>query len=219
MNTDKERVLIAGANGTTGKIIVQFLQESQYFEPVAMVRKEEQIDQFKVKGVETVLADLEENLDAAVNKEIDKVVFAAGSGGHTPKEKTTAVDQNGAINLIDASVKAGIKKFVMLSAINADDPSSSKSLEHYLKAKQVADKHLQESGLIHAIVRPGTLKNDPGSGKIKIAEKLNETGEITREDVARVIVAALNDDTTNNETFEILEGDILIGEALSKVSA
>ena len=99
------------------------------------------------------------------------------------------------------------------------NPTPLNVIHWQLKAKQVADKHLRESGLIHAIVRPGTLKNDPGSGKIKIAEKLNEMGEITREDVARVIVAALNDDTANNETFEILEGDILIGEALSKVSA
>ncbi|MAZ27280.1 MAG: NAD-dependent dehydratase [Cytophagaceae bacterium] len=218
MSANKESVLVAGANGTTGRIIVQLLQESQYFTPVAMLRNEEQVAKFKEQKVRTVLADLEESLDHTL-KDIDKVVFAAGSGGHTPPEKTTAVDQEGAKNLIEASRKAGVDKFVMLSAINADDPGSSEKLGHYLEAKKIADEYLVASGLNYAILRPGTLKNDPGTGKVKIAGKLNEGGKISREDVARVIVAALNDDTANNETFEIIEGETLIGKALHGVSA
>ena len=89
----------------------------------------------------------------------------------------------------------------------------------YLEAKKIADEYLVASGLNYAILRPGTLKNDPGTGKVKIAGKLNEGGKISREDVARVIVAALNDDTANNETFEIIEGETLIGKALHGVSA
>ena len=75
-----ENVLVAGANGTTGKQVVKLLQSSQYFNPIAMVRKEDQQEQFKKDGVDTVLADLTENLTHAVNN-VDKVVFAAGSGG------------------------------------------------------------------------------------------------------------------------------------------
>ena len=80
-----EKILVAGANGTTGKKIVTLLNKSQYFTPVAMVRKKEQENQFKSKNIETVLADLEENVSHTV-KNIDKVIFAAGSGGKKVKE-------------------------------------------------------------------------------------------------------------------------------------
>ena len=50
-----ENVLVAGATGTTGKIVVDLLKESQYFEPIAMVRKEEQKNQFESRNIKTVL--------------------------------------------------------------------------------------------------------------------------------------------------------------------
>ncbi|MDP5045124.1 MAG: SDR family oxidoreductase, partial [Leeuwenhoekiella sp.] len=149
MNTSKENILVAGANGTTGKQIISYLKESQYYNPVAMVRKEEQQEQFKIQNVDTVLGDLEKDLSHVVEG-IDKVIFAAGSGGSTGPEKTTAVDQEGAKSLIDVSKKAGIKKFVMLSSINADKPETGGELEHYLEAKQNADNHLKNSGLLYS---------------------------------------------------------------------
>ncbi|WP_434084775.1 NAD(P)H-binding protein [Leeuwenhoekiella parthenopeia] len=142
METSKENILVAGANGTTGKKIVSYLKESQYYNPVAMVRKEEQQEQFKIQNIETVLGDLEKELSEVV-KGIDKVIFAAGSGGHTGPEKTTAVDQEGAKSLIDASKKAGVKKFVMLSSINADDPSSSDKLHTILRLKRMLTSTLK----------------------------------------------------------------------------
>lgn len=107
-----ENILVAGANGTTGKKIVNLLKASQYFNPIAMVRKEEQLEQFKVDGVETVLADLTKDLTGAVQN-IDKVIFAAGSGGKNVVE----VDQEGAKRLMDVSKMADVKKFVMLSTM------------------------------------------------------------------------------------------------------
>ena len=214
METSKENILVAGANGTTGKKIVSYLKESQYYNPVAMVRKEEQQEQFKIQNIETVLGDLEKDLSEVV-KGIDKVIFAAGSGGHTGPEKTTAVDQEGAKSLIDASKKAGVKKFVMLSSINADDPSSSDKLQHYLEAKKNADEHLKNSGLQYTIVRPGSLTNDAGKREIKAAKKV-DYGEITRDDVAYTLVSVLNDDVAQNAVFEMIEGHTRIEEAIKQ---
>lgn len=204
-----ENVLIAGANGTTGKHIVNILNGSQYFKPVAMIRKESQKAQFENSGIKTVLADLEEDVSHAL-KDIDKVIFAAGSKG----KKVTKVDENGAKKLIDAAISHGAKKFVMLSSMGADNPSMSNELQEYLKAKQNADAYLVNSKLPYAIVRPGSLTNEPGSGKIKLAHKLNERGSISREDVALSLVHALHDTAAPNEIFEILEGNTLIGEAI-----
>ncbi|EAQ50359.1 SDR family oxidoreductase [Leeuwenhoekiella blandensis] len=214
METSKENVLVAGANGTTGKLIVSYLRESQYYNPVAMVRKQEQQKQFKIQEVDTVLGDLEKDLSRAV-KGIDKVIFAAGSGGHTGPDKTIDVDQEGAKNLIDESKKANVKKFVMLSAINADNPESSDSLKHYLEAKRNADNFLKNSGLKYTIVRPGALTNETGTRKIEAALDV-ERGEVTRDDVAYTLVHVLNDDVAQNATFEMIEGDQRIEDAIKE---
>lgn len=208
-----ENVLVAGANGTTGKKIVNLLKSSQYFTPIAMVRKEEQKEQFEKDNIKTVLGDLEKDLSHTVEN-IDKVIFAAGSGG----KKVVAVDQEGAKGLMNVSKKANIKKFVMLSSMGADNPQAAGDLKEYLEAKHNADEYLKSSELTYAIVRPGSLTNDSGTGKIKLQTKLSEQGSITRDDVAQTMVRALHDDAAKNETFEIIQGETLIGKALDEVS-
>jgi len=209
-----ENVLVAGANGTTGKKIIKILKSSQYFNPVAMVRKKEQFQQFKNDGVDTVLADLTKDLTHAVNN-IDKVVFAAGSGGKDVIE----VDQEGAKRLMAISKMANVNKFIMLSSMGADNPEASEELKDYLKAKQNADEHLRQSGLNYTIVRPGTLTNSQGIGKIELKEKLGKQGEISRTDVAQTLVRSLHDDAPKNTTFEIIEGNTLIGKAMNQLDS
>jgi len=210
MTKEKENILIAGANGSTGKIIVQLLQNSSVYRPIAMVRKEDQKVQFEKDGVTTVLADLENDVSHAFDK-VDKVIFAAGSKG----KNVFGVDQEGAKRLIDAGLKAQIKKYVMLSSIGADKPSISNELEDYLKAKQNADEHLRASGLDYTIVRPGQLTDHSGSGKIQAQEKLGKYGEIARADVAKTLVEALGDGIMQNEVFEIIAGETPIEKALT----
>ena len=207
-----KNILVAGANGTTGKKIVQLLKSSQNFNPIAMVRKEEQVAQFKSENIDTVLGDLTKDITHTV-KDIDKVIFAAGSGGKNVIE----VDQEGAKRLISAAKMANINKFVMLSSMGADNPEAAGDLQAYMKAKQKADDHLIKSGLNFAIVRPGALTNGDGIGKIMLKEKLHKQGEISRADVAETLVLALNDDAPNNRVFEIIEGETVIGEAMQQL--
>ena len=207
-----ENILVAGATGTTGKKIVQLLKASQYFEPIAMVRNEQQQAEFLAHDVKTVMGDLEQDVSHTA-KNIDKVIFAAGSGGKNVK----GVDQDGAIKMVDASSKWNVKKFVMLSSMGADQPEKSEKLQDYLKAKHNADEYLKSSNLNYAIVRPGSLTNNAGEGKIKLAKSLNEQGEITRDDVAQTLVRSLHDDAANKETFEIIKGETLIGKALETI--
>lgn len=208
-----ENILVAGANGTTGKKVVHLLDKSQYFNPIAMVRKKEQLAQFENIGIDTVLGDLEEDLAHTV-KNIDKVIFAAGSGG----KKVVAVDQEGAKKLIDVSQKGDVKRFVMLSSMGADNPEAAEDLKSYLKAKHNADEYLKQSDLNYMIVRPGPLTNDKGTGKIRLEKQLEIKGSISRDDVAQTLVHVLHEDAGTNETFEILEGETLIGKALDAIS-
>jgi uncharacterized protein YbjT (DUF2867 family) len=205
----EKNILVSGANGTTGRIIIDLLKKSETYNPIAMVRNQDQKDHFEKQNVATIVADLEENL-SHVMKNINKVIFAAGSKG----KNIIGVDQEGAKRLIDAAKEAGIEKFVMLSSIGADDPSKSDVLVDYLFAKQNADEYLIASGLDYTIVRPGTLTDTEGTGKIELKEKLDSPGSITRTDVAQTLVQALEDDLKKNQVFEIIAGEVLIAKAL-----
>lgn len=212
-----EKILIVGATGQTGKRVIEILNNTESFEPVAMIRKEEQKEIFEDMDVKWVLGNLEEKVDHAL-KGIDKVIFAAGSGGGTGEDKTIAVDQEGAIKIIDAAKKAKVKKIVMLSSMGADDPSQHKELEVYLKAKKKADEHLRDSGISYTIIRPGRLTDDLGLAKVKLAEKLNEQGEISRDDVAFLLVMSLADPLLKNKTVEALEGEESLKSAIIDAS-
>jgi uncharacterized protein YbjT (DUF2867 family) len=207
--SERKNVLVAGANGTTGRIIINLLKKSETYEPIAMVRKQDQKDHFEKQGISAVLADLEEDLSQAV-KNTDKVIFAAGSKG----KNIIDVDQQGAKRLINAAKEAGIEKFVMLSSMGADDPTVSNDLEVYLRAKQNADDYLKASALNYSIVRPGALTDDERTGKIELKEKLEKQGSISRADVAKTLVEVLEENIRQNQTFEILSGETPIEKAV-----
>ena len=207
-----EKILVAGAHGTTGKKIVSILKDSSNYEPIAMVRKDEQASYFKDLGVNTVFGDLENDI-TSITEGIDRVIFAAGSGGKKVKE----VDQEGAKRLMDASKKSGVKKFVILSSMGADKPEEAKDLKEYLEAKHNADEYLKSSGLTYSIVRPGHLTNDAGNGKVELASNLNKSGEISRQDVAQTLVKVLQNSIAKNKSFELLKGSHSIKDALKEI--
>lgn len=218
MNTEKQNVLIIGANGSTGRIICELLQNSPKYQPIAMIRKKSQAQYFEAKGIETVFGDLEKDFDPAYEG-IKRVIFVAGSGGATGPEKTKTVDEEGAIKSIDLAKKHQVEKFVLLSSMGAGNPEDFKNsdLYVYLLAKQKADEHLVKSDLNYSIVRPGGLTNDSGTGKIEAAEKLGKKGKIPREDVAETLVEVLDSQLASIVTFEILEGQDIIKDAVEKL--
>jgi uncharacterized protein YbjT (DUF2867 family) len=209
MDTEKKNILIAGANGTTGRIIINLLKESESYKPIAMVRNQEQKKYFEEKQVSAVIADLEADVNPAVKK-IDKVIFAAGS----KNKNVIGVDQEGAKRLIDAAKNAAVKKFVMLSSMGTENPSIGGALEDYFKAKKNADEYLKNSGLIYSIVKPGALTNEKSTGKIELKEKLKKQGSISRADVAQTLVEVLEDDLKKNQAFEIITGNTSIKKAV-----
>lgn len=213
-----EKILIAGATGLTGTRVVEILNRSKSFKPIALIRNEEQQEMFDDMEVDWIMGDLEEDITHTI-KGIDKVIFTAGSGSKTGGDKTTAVDEEGAIKLVDAAAQAKVKKFIMLSAMNADEPTKHGELAHYLRAKAAADMYLRGSGMNYTIIRPGSLTDELGMGKVKLAAKLDARGEISRDDVAFLLVMALADPLVRNMTFEALEGDEPIKSAMINLGA
>ena len=150
------KILIAGANGKVGTILCGKLWGVSGFSPVGLIRDTRQQTKFTALGVPSVLGDLEDGIESFLPG-LDAVVFTAGSGNQTGAEKTTDVDQNSAVRLIGDCESAGVKRFIMVSAIGADTNSDSPRIQHYLRAKGVADSRLRSSQLDYTILAPGTL--------------------------------------------------------------
>ena len=212
------RVVVAGANGLTGRIVLRMLTEAGH-QPVAMIRDIAQREALEALGAECRIGDLEKPVGYAV-RGCRGAIFAAGSGSKTGPEKTIAVDQYGAMAMIETCVRMNVRRFVMLGSIAVDAPERGpESLHHYFAAKAVADRHLQASGLNYTIVRPGFLTNEPGTGAIATGDDLGPlakaTHSVSREDVARVLVDCLALDNTIEKTFEMVAGETPIAEALA----
>jgi uncharacterized protein YbjT (DUF2867 family) len=84
----------------------------------------------------------------------------------------------------------------------------------YYEAKAGADERLMASGLDYTIVRPGGLTDDPGTGRVTVGTGLGY-GNIPRDDVAAVLLAALETPGSIGKTFELVAGDTPIEDAVS----
>jgi len=208
-------VLVIGANGQIGRLLVEILGNGERHIAHAMVRDPAQMPEIRKRGGRPSLGDLEENFEDVV-RGMDAVVFTAGSGAHTGPEKTIDVDQNGAIRAVDTCVALEVPRFVMVSSMGADDPESGpENIRHYLRAKHVADEHLRASGLQYTILRPGRLTDEPGTGRIRAGAGLGY-GEIPRADVAEAIALCLDMPETQGRIIELLSGDTPIRKALAQ---
>lgn len=205
-------ILIIGANGTTGRKMVELIAKQGVHQAIAVVREENQINDLIALGASEVrLGDLTKDVSGVVSN-TDVVIFAAGAGGASD-ELTRAVDQEGAIKVIDAAKANGIDRFLMLSSVGTEEPKGE--LKVYLESKAAADAHLQESGLDYTIVRPGPLSYDDPAGTVETKEHFDsyEDRKVSRDDVAALFVHLI-DHPTQSRVFEVLSGPYPIAEAL-----
>ncbi|AST90815.1 MULTISPECIES: SDR family oxidoreductase [Sutcliffiella] len=215
------KILVVGANGQIGKQLVTFIQEQDHLHARAMIRNKEQASFFEELGAETVVVDLEGDIDsiAKAAEGVDAIVFTAGSGPHTGKDKTIMVDLDGAIKTVEAAKLAGIKRFIMISSFDTRRQAildAPPSFAPYVAAKYYADEWLRKTELDYTIIHPGALVNEKGTGKIKAGFDL-EIGEVAREDVARVIIATLQNDSTIGKEFQVIGGTESIKEVIQSV--
>jgi len=215
------KVLVVGANGQIGKHLVRFIQASDNLEARAMIRKQEQASFFEDLGAETILADLEDDTEtiAKAAEGVDAVVFTAGSGGHTGKDKTLMIDLDGAVKTIEAAKAAGVKRFIMISSFDTTRKAIQEANENfapYVVAKHYADEWLRAADLDYTIIHPGLLTNEEGTGKVNAAPVVNRD-EVPREDIARVILASLENNKSIGKEFQVVKGSTAVEEAVNSI--
>jgi nucleoside-diphosphate-sugar epimerase len=210
-------VVIVGGHGKIAMRLEKILAE-RGDSPRGIVRKTEQAADLEEIGAEPIVLDIENvEVDDAVAG-ADAVVFAAGAGpGSGPARKRT-VDYGGAVKLMEAALPRDIRRYVIVSAIGANHPERwTDEMRPYYEAKAEADKVVSESGLDYTIVRPGGLTDEPGTGRVQIAEQLETGGSVSRDDVAAVIAEVLVADNTIGKAFDLLGGETPIPEAVRSV--
>lgn len=183
-----------------------------------LIRDQSQSDDLRDIGATPVVVDLEHDTvddlaDAIAG--VDAVVFAAGAGPGSGAERKETVDHGGAVKVLEAARMADVARYVMIGSMGTDDPpDGDEDFAVYLRAKARADQALMDSDRAWTIVRPGGLTDGPGTGRVTLARHV-ERGRITREDVAAVVVAALDDERSIGHVFEVVGGDTEIAAALA----
>jgi uncharacterized protein YbjT (DUF2867 family) len=211
------RVVIAGGHGQIALLLEKELAR-RGDDPVGIVRNPDHVGDVEKAGAEAVVLDLEE-CDAATLAEVlhgaDAVVFAAGGGPNSGAARKETVDKGAAVLLADAAELAGVRRYVMVSAMGTEDadPTSDDVFAVYLRAKKAADDDLRARDLDWTIVRPGRLTDHPGLGRVQVGSL--PRGEVSRADVAVVLAEVLHMDTTTGATFDLLAGRQPIQAALA----
>jgi len=213
------RIVTAGGHGQIARQFGRLVAQAGH-EPVGIVRNAEYFQDLQSDGVEAVLLDLEstslEELTEVV-RGADAVVFAAGGGPDGNAARKETVDKGAAVMLADAAEAAGVRRYVMVSAMGTEnaDPDSDDVFQVYLRAKQAADDDLRARDLDWTIVRPGRLTDDVPTGQVQVGRL--ERGSVTRGDVAHVLAEVLESENTIGTTFDLLNGDLPVAEAIGRL--
>ena len=214
------RVVIAGGHGQIALLLERKLSE-RGDEAVGLVRNPDHVADLERVGAEAVVLDLENSSTDEVARTLDgadAVVFAAGGGPNSGVERKETVDKGAAILLADAARQAGVRRYAVVSSMNADqaDPDSDEVFQVYLRAKKAADDYVRNTDLDATIVRPGGLTDDDGTWQVLVGEKLDR-GQVPRADVAATLVAVLDTPSTIGKTFELTSGSQTIEGALASL--
>jgi uncharacterized protein YbjT (DUF2867 family) len=205
--------LVIGANGKIGKLFCELAQQAG--EPVkAMIRSEQQASWFNERGIETVIADLEGELDHAFDG-CDEVIFTAGSGPHTGPDKTLMIDLNGAVRSADIAREKGLSRFIMISAMRSEKPlEAPEKIRPYMAAKFSADALVRHCGIPYVTLKPGRLTDETASQKF--AGSPDEAGhnQISRANVAHALLHVVKTPGVVNREYVLLDGELGVADVI-----
>ncbi len=217
------KIIIAGGHGQIALLLAGQLAAAGH-QPVGIIRKPEQTSDLEAARATALVADLEQSSVADLAAQLagaDAVVFAAGAGPSSGAERKLTLDRDGAILLADAAGQAGVRRYVIISALATDDfdpalagDDSTEVFQVYLRAKSEADAYVRGTDLDWTVVRPGGLTDDPATGTVTLAESTGR-GSVPRADVAAVVAALLTTGAGVRRQFELISGDQPIAAAVA----
>lgn len=219
------RIVIAGGHGQIAlRLERQIARRGD--SGVALIRNPEHEADVRDAGAEPALVDLESTTPDALAEHLagaDAVVFAAGAGPGSTADRKVTVDRDAALLLADAASRAGVTRYLLVSAMGIDPPPTEAEDDsvwgHYLRAKKEAEDELRARRLDLTILRPGRLTDDEGTRLVRLAPPSARIGhgEVPRDDVAAVLLALLDEPATAGTVLELNGGDRRVADAVDDV--
>jgi uncharacterized protein YbjT (DUF2867 family) len=217
------RVVIAGGHGKIALLLERLLAE-RGDQAVGLIRNPAHVADVQQAGAEAVVCDLESASaeDVAVLLSgADAVVFAAGAGPGSGVPRKDSVDRGASVLMADATERAGVRRFVQISAMGTGQPPRPGTDEvwaAYITAKTAAEDDLRTRDLDWTILRPGRLTDAPPTGRIRLAPPPVPRDTVPRADVAAVIAALLDSPGSGHQTLELVGGDSPVAAAVHNIS-
>jgi nucleoside-diphosphate-sugar epimerase len=217
------RVVLAGAHGQVARRLGRLLS-ARGDVVVGLVRNPAHTADLESDGVRPAVLDLESaTVDEATDlvSGADAVVFAAGAGPGSGTARKDTVDRAAAVLLADAAERAGVGSYVLVSSMGVDAVAGGRTpadvdevFVAYLRAKLAAEEDLlARPGLATTVLRPGGLTDEPGTGRVTLAARVDR-GSVPRDDVAAVLLALL-DSPRDGAVVELVSGSTPVDEAVA----
>ena len=206
-------VLVTGGTGFVGPHVVHALRARGL--PVrALVRKPARASRLAAWGAELAVGDVTDPASVrAACEGADTVVHLVAIIKGKP-EDFERVMTGGTRNVVAAAQEAGVRRFVLASALGLDE--RSKEAVPYFAAKWEMERAVSESGLEHVIFRPSFVFGRDG-GVLPTFVRLARYAPVTPivgpgtqrlqpiwvEDVAEYYALAVDEPAAANRTFEL----------------
>ena len=209
-------VFLAGGSRGVGMEVARWLRRKG-LTVAAMLRSPQSQPTLEAMGITTVLGDALEpdQVEQAMRATpIDAVISTVGG----MLQEGRRSDYLGNRNLMDAAVKVGVKKFVLVTSIGSGEsavalpPQVLETLGPVLAEKQQAEQHLIASGLTYVIVRPGGLKSEPATGNAVLTPDPTIAGSIHRADVADLVCRCLLSEKANQRILSAVDRSLVYGQ-------
>ena len=208
------QIVVAGAHGQVARRLTRLLT-ARGDTVVGIVRDPTHATDLEADGGRPAVVDLERAGVAEVAGVLpgaDAVVFAAGAGPGSGVARKDTVDRGAAVLLAEAAEHARVGRYLLLSSMGVDSVAGGAVPEGmdevfvaYLRAKLAAEQDvLARSSLSTTVLRPGGLTDDPGTGRVTLARRV-QPGTVPRDDVAAVL-AALLDRPMGGAVLELVSG-------------
>lgn len=217
-------VAIIGGHGKVAMLLAKQLTSAGH-QVRSLFRNQDHAPEVAATGAQAVVADVE-HLDVPALTEllsgVDAVIWSAGAGGGS-EARTYAVDRDAAIRSMNATVAAGIDRYIMVSYFGASTDHGvpeDNSFFAYAEAKAAADEYLRGTGLSWTIAAPSSLTDDAPTGRIEVKGRGGdglEAGSVSRADVAAVVAALLPATNSVGAFVQFNNGDTPIADAVGRL--
>jgi uncharacterized protein YbjT (DUF2867 family) len=207
-----KKVFVAGGTRGVGRAIVEQLA-SRGTPVVALVRREESRSELEsIDGVTAVVGDAFDQ--KAVENAMDGCDAAVTTLGGTTDDRR--VDYEGNNNVIESAGILGVQRIILVTSIGcgsskeAAPPSVFEVLKDVLAAKEKAENILMDfyTNSNWTIIRPGGLISAPMTGKAILTDDNTAIGSIHREDVANLVIQALDSPKTERKVLSAIDPSI-----------